>query len=283
MAHDPIQEQRYNVRVAIPDHLEIFATWRSWSDAYMRECPDARIDLAYGQDEAERLDFFPPSDGQKKAPLVVLIHGGYWQAMDKADNGFAARALNQTGAAVAVINHTLCPRIALDGIVDQIRRAVLWLWRNAEDLGVDPDRISVIGHSAGGHLAAMAMCTRWPAMNPGAPADLLKGGMAISGLFDLSELVETSINDKVGLTQETARALSPVHHKPMLRARFIAAVGGDETKGFYDQYRALHRAWRTHGVDVEFLEMAGCHHFQVFECLMNSANALNEKARSLLQ
>jgi len=282
MANDLFQEQRYNVRAAIPDHLDIFATWRRWSDAYKGECPGARIDLAYGQGEAEKLDFFPPSDGRKKAPLVVLIHGGYWQAMDKADNAFAARALNQAGAAVAVINHTLCPHIALDGIVDQIRHGVLWLWRNAENLSVDPERLFVIGHSAGGHLAAMAMCTRWSQIDSGAPADLLKGGMAISGLFDLSELVETSINDKVCLTQETARALSPVRHRPMPGARFIVAVGGDETKGFHDQYPALQQAWQTYGVNVECLQIPGCHHFQVFECLMNSGNALSEKACSLL-
>jgi len=270
MTIDAVQEKRYNVRAAIPDHLEIFARWRTWSDEYKNACPSARLDLAYGDDEAETLDFIPPSDGRKNAPLVMLIHGGYWQAMDKADNIFAAKALNQAGAAVAVINHTLCPNIALDGIVDQVRRGALWLWRNAGDLGTNPDRMYVIGHSAGGHLAGMAMCTPWQQMDSHAPADLFKGGMAISGLFDLGELVETSINDKVGLTQQSARALSPVHHKPTPGVRFIAAVGADETAGFHDQIPALQQAWKPHGITVQSLTLPDSHHFDVFERLMGA-------------
>jgi len=128
----------------------------------------------------------------------------------------------------------------------------------------------------------MAMCTPWSQLDSSAPADLLKGGMAISGLFDLSELVETSINDKVRLSQKTARELSHVHHRPPPGARFIVAAGGDETKGFYDKYQALQQPWQASGFKVECIQIPGCHHFQVFECLMNSGNALSDKACSLL-
>lgn len=282
MSIDPVQEKRFNVRAAVPDHLEVFANWRKASDAYKGECPDARLDLSFGESPSETLDFFPAKGGDGMSPLVLLIHGGYWQALDKADNAFCARGLNDAGAAVAVVNHTLCPHASLDEITEQIRRASMWLWRNASDLGADRDQMVAIGHSAGGHLAAMMMCTDWRAIDPLAPVDLFKGAVGISGLYDLTQLVQTTINDKVGLTEESARVLSPVNHVPVSKRAFITTVGGDESDGFHDQAAALQKAWRAHGVEVERMTLPGCHHLQALEALTNPNMAIYQKALSLI-
>lgn len=280
---DPDQERHYNVRAAIPDHMAVFAQWRAMSDAYKTERPDARLDVDYGEGAGETLDFFPPEGGDVNAPAVLLIHGGYWQAMDKADNAFAARQLCAAGVGVAVVNHTLCPAASLEGIVGEIQRAALWLWRAAPELRVDRERLFVVGHSAGGHLAAMMMCADWAALNGDAPEALFAGGVAVSGLFDLGALVETTINAKVGLNAETARALSPVHKVPAAsRAPFIAAVGGDESDGFHDQARALCEAWAVHGVTVEMLPLPGRHHFQAFEALAEPGSALLRRTLDMI-
>lgn len=280
---DPVQERLYNVRAAIPGHMAIFADWRAMSDAYKAERPDARLDVAYGDGAGETLDFFPPVGGGVNAPAVLLVHGGYWQAMDKADNAFAARELCAAGVGVAVVNHTLCPETSLEGIVGEIQRAALWLRRAAPDLGVDRDRLFVVGHSAGGHLAAMMMCAHWPALNADAPPALFAGGVAVSGVFDLGALVETTINAKVGLNAEDARALSPVHKVPAsARAPFIAAVGGDESDGFHDQARALCDAWAVHGAAVETMTLPGRHHFQAFEALAEPGSALLRRSLAMI-
>ena len=276
------QEKRFNVRSAIPDHMEIFADWRARSDAYKAERPDARLDLAYGDQPGERLDFFSGRCGGQRSPVVLLIHGGYWQAMDKDDNAFAVRALNDLGIAVAVVNHTLCPATSLENIIEEICRASTYLWREADVLGVDRDKMLAVGHSAGGHLAAMMMCIDWPAIEQGLPRDLFKGCLAISGLFDLTELVETTINQKVGLTMETARELSPIRHTPMSVRPIVAAFGGNETEGFADQATALQEAWDHHGIKVDILEIPGCHHFRVYETLEDQGSALACKISTLL-
>lgn len=268
MQIDDEQERRFNVRKAVPEHPEVFRRWRHWSDAYQTGCAATRLDLAYGDAAAHTLDvYYPATPAADPMPAVLLIHGGYWQAMDKADVAFAARGLNERGLAVAVVNHTLCPDTSLAGIVDEIRRASLWLWREAGELGIDRDRLAVVGHSAGGHLAAMMVCTDWPALEPEVPAGLFRGCLAISGLFDLADLVRTTINDKVGLTPDTAAELSPVHLRPAPGVAVVAPVGGDESDGFHDQVERLQAAWQPFGVEVGLMPVPGCNHFQVFETL----------------
>lgn len=283
MKIDPIQEKFYNVRAAIPDHMDIFVNWRRWSDAYKAERPDASLDLAYGPGAAETLDFFPARNGNSDAPLVLLIHGGYWQAMDKQDNSFAARGLCDAGCAVAVVNYTLCPETSLDGIVAEMRRAALWLWRNERGLPFDPEQIYVIGHSAGGHLAAMMLCTDWRSYDRQALQTLFKGAVSISGLFDLSALVETTINEKVGLSPQSARELSPIHHVPHSGTPFIAAVGENESTGFHDQVDMLQKAWSPHGVDVGYMSLANRHHLGAFEALADHNSALLKAALALME
>ncbi len=273
MAIDPVQERLYNIRAAIPDHMSVFANWRMWSDAYRQERPQAKLDLAYGKKSGETLDFFPPvRQNPSPSPLVVLIHGGYWQAMDKGDNSFAARALCDAGFSVAVLNYTLCPAITLEGIVDEIQRASLWLWHRAEDLLFARDHMYVAGHSAGGHLAAMMVCTPWKALNALAPKQVFKGALSISGIFDLSPLTKTTINDNVGMTPQSARELSPVHQKPCGGLPFIAAVGANESAAFHEQADHLKQAWAHTDVEVRYMRIPNSHHFQAFEALadMNS-------------
>lgn len=282
MSYDPVQEKYFNVRAAIPGHMDVFIKWREASDAYKASCPGARLDLAYGDGASEMLDFFPAKNNNAPAPLVMLIHGGYWQAMDKDDNAFGARALNDAGVSVAVVNYALCPDVTLGDITQQMRQAAVWLWRNANALGANPDRLFAFGHSAGGHLAAMMMCADWAETDPNIPADLFKGGLVISGLFDLTQLVGTSINDKVGLNRESAKLLSPVNHAPVSGLSFVAAVGGDESVGFHDQAESLRQAWAPHGVDVETMIIPGCNHLQALEALADPNTDICKKALSIM-
>ena len=265
MPIDDVQEKLFNVRAAVPDHMETFKAWRAASDAYRTERADGRFDLAYGAKPTERLDFLPPAKARKDAPLVMLIHGGYWQALDKADTLFAARALNEAGVAVAVVNYTLCPATDLAGIVEEMRGAAAWLWRNAAEFGVAPNRMFVAGHSAGGHLAAMMMATDWPGREAGLPGDLFKGAVCVSGLYDLTALVDTTINIKVGMTAETARGLSPVNQVPASGAPLVLTVGEAESAGFHDQIDRLAAAWP--GVPIDTVIVPGANHFGAFEAL----------------
>ena len=147
----------------------------------------------------------------------MFIHGGYWQALDRKDFSFVAERLVEAGAAVALVGYDLAPAVDMDTIVGQIRAAIAWLYRNADAHGFDPDRICLAGHSAGGHLAAMALATDWTAF--GLPADLVKGVCAISGVFDLEPIRLCYLNEVVRLDAEQARRNSPVLLPPQTAAR----------------------------------------------------------------
>lgn len=268
---DAVNERHFNVRAAVPDHLEVFRNWRLWSDAYKTASAKARLDVSYGDRSTQTLDiFYPREDVGVLFPAVLLIHGGYWQAMDKDDVSFAARGLNARGIAAVCVNYSLCPRVALADIVEEMRLASLWLYRNAQAYNLDRDRLGVCGHSAGGHLAALMACEDWLLRDPEAPQNLFKGCIAVSGLFDLEDLVKTTINLKVGLDTASARALSPVHAHPDTDIPVHLVVGGDESSGFHDQSARLVRAWGVTGADITLSVAENCNHFEVFERLADA-------------
>jgi len=238
---------QYNLRRAVPSHPAYFARWAAESRA-ARAVLGGRLDLAYGPASGETVDLFPVSAAP--APLLVFIHGGYWQAMDKSDFSFIAPAYRAAGIGVAIVNYTLAPAAGMDAIVGQIRRSVAFLAREGAALGVDPGRIFLAGHSAGGHLTAMAMLTDWASF--GLATDPISGGCGLSGIFDLEPIRLCYLNQVLGLDAATVRRNSPLHliaAAPPPRGGLILAVGGHETAEFHRQQAefaasCLARHWR---------------------------------------
>ena len=258
---DETQEKLYNARAETPDYMDFFDRWAARS-ADLRAACECRLDIPYGTGPRQRLDFFPAIPG---APLVMFIHGGYWQGLDKSLFSFVAGPLTEAGIAVAVIGYDLCPTVRLDHIVDEMRQAAAYLTRNAADLGFEARRLYVSGHSAGGHLTAMLM-------TGGGPGDAtIRGGVAISGLFDLAPLIATSMNAKLGLDAASARRNSPLFMTPAGDAPLLLAVGGDESAGFHEQSDRLADAW---GERCRRLDIPGRHHFSVVEGMADPESAL---------
>ena len=220
------------------------------------------LNLRYGMGQDERLDLFLPAAAQASAPLFVFIHGGYWRSQRKEDAPVMAEAFNAAGAAVATLEYTLLPEATLPEVVREVRSAVTWLYRNAAAYGVDPARIYVSGSSAGGHLAGMLAAPDWQARY-GVPDDVIKGTLALSGLFDLRPLCDISVNDWLRLTPEQARLQSPIFHLPAQAGPMLLAVGGLETQGFKNQTEAYEAAWRAAGLSATRIATPQCNHFDL--------------------
>ena len=271
------QEAGYNLRLRHPEHDEYFAVWDSES-ARVRDALACTLDVRYGPGPDMTADLFPaPAAG---APIQVFIHGGYWRAMDKRAHSFPAEGFVAAGGAAVSLNYTLAPAATLDTIVEQCRSALEWVADNAGRLNGDAARIFVSGHSAGGHLTAMMLCTDWAAR--GRPAGLVKGCTAISGIFDLAPLMETSINDDIRLDAAAARRNSPLHNLPAagapLIAPLIAAVGAAETAAFLAQNRAFAEAWAARGFDARIMEIEGLNHYTVVSEMGRPGSALTAAA-----
>lgn len=273
-------DRELNLRARWPEHPQFFERWARDSAA-VRESHPCRLDLAYGATPVERLDLFP-APGAAPAPLLAFVHGGYWQALDKSDYSYMAPAFTEAGTAFASLNYGLAPDTKIGTMIDQVRRALAWLHRNAAEQGIDPARIVVAGHSAGGHLAAMALSTDWPALDPALPAALLAGGCSISGVYDL-EAVRLSYHNKIlHIAAAEAAPWSPLHCLPAVAPPLLLAVGSQETSEFLRQHAEYAAAWQARGLALREVDMEGLHHFTAVDALADREHALYSAVQHML-
>jgi arylformamidase len=271
--------RQYNNRALVPEHPLYFARWGDAS-ARARSTMASRLDQRYGDMPGESIDVFPARKGD--GTCMMFIHGGYWRSLDKRDFSFLAPAWIDAGVSLAVVNYDLCPKVTIDEIVRQMLRASRWLWLHAEDFGMDQDRLYVSGHSAGGHLAAMMMAAVFPVFDARLPKDLWKGGLAISGVYDLRPLPQIDfLQVDLRLDEVAARRLSPAFIPPATRAPVMTAVGGDESGEFRRQNALLGERWRS--AFAGDIPMPGRNHFSVVDGLVEQSSALFAGARKLMK
>jgi arylformamidase len=259
-------EAEYDNRARVPEHAQIFARWAADSQAYRARLPatlQARI--SYGATPREVIDLFDVRPG---APLAVFIHGGWWRNFEPSLFSHCAAGLNAHGVGVAVAGYNLCPQVYIADIVEEMRRALLALWRRYAR------RMLVFGHSAGGHLTAALLATDWRARDATAPADMAPAGYAISGVFDLAPLVHVSINKDLRLDSDSAQKSSPALWPAPHGRALDAVVGADESSEFLRQSRLIADAWGAAGVTTRYEAISGDNHFTVLDPLSDPRSAM---------
>ena len=288
-------DSQYNNRARVPEavqHLQRWAADSATARAALQASGQALLDVPYMADPAlppaaQTLDIFTPPPGATPPaggwPVLLFVHGGYWRALDKADHSFIAPPWVAQGAIVVIPNYALCPAVRVSTITDQMRQAVAWTARHIGNLNGqpgNPDRLSVAGHSAGGHIVGMLLSTRWAewggsgAALPGQPDGTpIRHGISISGLFDLEPIRQTPFLADLGLTPEEAQAQSPIHHRHT-GGQLTAVVGGDESEEFLRQNGLLRTAWGEAAAPVAEV-LPGLNHFSVVEELTRPSSRLS--------
>ena len=228
-------------------------------------------DLRYAAAPGALIDYFPALATAHRPGLFVYIHGGYWQELSKEQSAFVAPAWHAAGFACAAVGYTLAPEARLPEIVEQCRSALAWLHRHADVLGFDAGAMVVAGSSAGGYLAAAC------ADGSSVP---LRGLVCVSGIYDVSPLIGTSINDALGLDAATAAAMDLLsgtrHFRPA-----VVAWGEIETSEFKRQGRAFAERLAADGTLSTCLEIPGRNHFDVVLELARAASPLFSVADAL--
>ncbi len=267
----------YNNRAHVKEFPEIVAQWQTDSSAFTRAMVEqgrAELDIRYGMTGRQYIDLFR---GDADGPLAMFIHGGYWKALSPKEHSHFARGLTGRGVNVALAGYDLCPQVSIAQIVEQMRAAALFLWKRFGR------RITVYGHSAGGHLAACMVATDWNKLDPNAPSDLIAVGSAISGVFDLTRLVHTDMNVDFKLDDKSAREGSPLFW-PAPKGRVLdVIVGANELPEFLRLSTAMAETWGKAGVETRCEAVPGTHHFNVVAPLADPHSSMTERLYTLCQ
>lgn len=258
-------EVEYNNRARVPDHPAIFERWAHASAALRGAALAADLGVPYGAGPRQILDIVWPAT-DRQAPVVLFIHGGYFQSLHPRDFTFAAAGCLAHGVGMAFAGYDLAPFVPVGTILAQARAAAITLYR----LVGRP--LVVCGHSAGGHLAAALTATSWREIDVDTPDSLIPAGLGISGVYELEPLIPTSINKALKLDAAEARRLSPAFW-PLPEGRvFDAFVGGAESAEFLRQSRDLAAQWRARGAEAQHFDVPDANHFTVVDALADPAS-----------
>ncbi|MCY7307001.1 MAG: alpha/beta hydrolase [Rhodoferax sp.] len=277
-------DSMYNNRLLVPEFPQYVARWTEGS-AQARRARACHLDIPYGSGAREQLDIFPAD--ALYAPVLFFIHGGYWRSLSRSEHSFVGAALARAGACVVLPSYDLCPgtakqAVTIPKITMQVVQALAWTWRNVARCGGDPQRITVAGHSAGGHLAATMLACRWQDYAADLPGDLVKNALSISGLHELESIRRTPyLQTSLRLTRADATRASPAWMPAPGAGVLNAVVGGNESAEFRRQNWLIQSSWGSSVVPV-CEELAGHNHFSELESLTTPDSHLQGLALRLL-
>lgn len=255
-------DQAYDQAHWAPNMAEVLQRYADRSERFRAEFGPPRR-LAYGPTEIEALDFF--DCGRPGAPLLVFFHGGAWRSGKARDYAFVARPFVRAGVHVAVPDFAWVQDCGGDlrPVVEQARRALAWVHAHAQRLSGDGQRIHLCGHSSGAHLAALLATTDWTGR--GLPADLVKGALLCSGMYELEPVRRSARSRYVRIDDDAVQTLSPIRQLAHARQPLMVAWGAHESPEFRRQGSEFAGAAQARGIDVRALEVADVNHFELLE------------------
>jgi arylformamidase len=271
----------YDQAFYAPMRMEVINRYASTS-ADVRQRLGEPLRESYGPSAVEKLDIYRAKHAN--APIFVFIHGGAWVGGEAKNYAFPAEMFVNAGAHYVVLDFIGVKEAAGDlrVMAEQVRRGIAWTYKNAEKFGGDASRLYIGGHSSGGHLCGVALVTDWE-KDHALPADAVKGGLCMSGMYDLEAVRLSKRSAYVKFTDEMETAMSSQRHLPLLRAPIIVTYGTNETPEFQRQSRDFAAAVKAAGKPVELVEAANFNHFEMNESLANPYGPNGRAALSLMK
>ncbi len=264
-------EYQYNPRESVPEYPEL-AKVRAAQAKKVRETAKSWLNISYGSSPRETLDIYAAD--KSGGPVLIYIHGGYWRSGSKEDNCNFVPTFTKRGATVVLVEYDLCPQVTVTDIVRQTRASIVWVANNIMRYSGDPARIYVSGHSAGGHLTAMALAHDWT--KEGLPQDCIKGAVATSGVFDLDMVMKISVQEQVRMTPEVAKLNSPFANPPKVKCPLVVAAGGTEPRGWQQMSEDYFNYCKQQGMIADYLVVPGANHYTMSEKLLDESNPLTQ-------
>ncbi len=273
-------DDAYDQTVYASNQPLLAARRKAASESLLKRFPPERA--AYGATQVEQLDLYKTQ--RPNAPIQIFVHGGAWRNGSAKDFAFPAEMLMTAGAHFAVLDFVQVQDAgrSLLPMIEQVRRAVAWVYKNAPTFGADRERIFIAGHSSGAHLAGVALITDW-VDEYGLPADIIKGGLLVSGMYDLKPVRLSKRSEYVNFTDEIEEKLSSQRHLGKLNAPVVIAYGSEETPEFQRQGRDFAAAVKAAAKPVELIVGAGLNHFEMQETFGNPYGLAGRAALTQMQ
>jgi arylformamidase len=260
-------DRAYNNSAAVPESGAMFRAWLLRSEKVRGDHPE-HLNLAYGPRPRDRIDYFSAGRG---TPVLVFIHGGFWQMRSKDDFAFLAESFLDSGVSVAMVGYPLGPEATMDDIVADSHAAIRYLSSELPKLGGDPERVVVSGWSSGGHLATMVL-----------DEPLLRGGVSISGIYELEPLLKSYVNDKLHMDPAMAQRNSPILHLPGSSKQLDLFAGTAELPEMRRQTADYASARRAAGLPMQYAEIPDANHYTVLHSMMNGDGAIHRSIMAML-
>src|SRR2546425_11492250 len=260
-------DRAYNNSAAVPESGAMFKEWLVRSEKLRADHPEY-LNLVYGPRPRDRIDYFSAGRG---TPVLVFIHGGFWQMRSKDDFAFLAESFLSSGVSVAMVGYPLGPDATMDEIVADTHEAIRFLARELPTLGGDPQRVVVSGWSSGGHLATMVV-----------DEPSLRGGVAISGLFELEPLLKSYVNDKLHMDLAMAKRNSPILLLPKTSKQLDLFAGTAELPEMRRQTADYASARREAGLPVRYAEIPDANHYTILNSMMDADGTIHQAILTML-
>ena len=272
-------DKEYNAISMVPD-LEPYIESDKKSNDQARNKLQHILDLKYGPMCDETLDIYPSDNPE--APVFVFIHGGYWWSMSSQNFSLITLGLVSNGFTVVLPNYSLCPSVSITEISHQIKASIVWVYHNISKYNGNPERIFVGGHSAGGQQAAILLSTDWET-DYSIPNTVIKGGIPISGIFDLTPLYYSWLQPTIMLNQYVISTQSPQFQIPDNAPPILISVGEEESKEFIRQSKMYHDSWTEKGLESDLYIQPQRNHFTTFRDLNNPDSLLMNRIMKFVE
>src|SRR5450830_1292964 len=268
-------DKAYDQRNWAPNSAEVIGRYAADSSAVRKKYPPRTE--RYGSSDAETLDIFAPA-GANSLPVMVFVHGGAWRSLGKDDSSAPAPTFVENGCLYVALNFANLPAVRLPDMATQCRNAMLWVYANIGRFGGDPQRIFVSGHSSGGHLCAVLLTTDWSSL--GAPIELIKGGVTMSGMYELYPVLLSARSSYVRVSAGEVAALSPLRHLDRIVCPVIVVNGDRESPEFQRQAAEFASVLAGMGKLRGLFVLPAKNHFEVPGALSDASDVLS---RSILE
>jgi arylformamidase len=272
-------DEAYDQRVYAPNQPNITER-RTWNSEKVREVLGEPVQLAYGAAEIEKIEVYKTN--RPNAPVNVYIHGGAWRGGRARQNAYMAETYVKAGAHFAAVDFYNVGETGGDlfPMVEQCRRAVAWVYRNAASFGADRERMFLCGHSSGAHLGGCVLLTDWA--REGVPQDIIKAALLGSGMYDLKAVRLSQRSSYVKFTDRMEHELSPQRHLDRIRTPLTLTYGSLETPEFQRQTREFHAALAAAGKPAQLIVGKGYNHYETQETMGNPYGFMGRAALEMM-